>query len=372
MLPPEGETEMDRLEKYLKELTLLPGLCGHEQQVAAKIKAVFESCGMNPVEDRLGNCMVKIEGTDPDAPVIMVDGHMDSLGFVVKYIEESGFLRMERVGGIPEKVLPNTEIVVGTRNKEFIPGVIGLKAHHQTTAEEKYVVDKYQTLFADIGAESREEVLGLGINVGSPIVYKPKYQKMRNDHIYASFLDNRGACAVLCELAHVLTERKLPSTVWLVASVQEEFNFAGAKTAAKAIRPDIAIVVDGGAPADTPDLLGTGHIEMGKGPYMDLYNFHGRGTLNGTIPHPALVRIAEQTADDLGIVLQREAYIGGLTDASSIQFEGTGGTMCIDIGFPVRYCHGPCESSSLKDIRETVALTLGMIERIDAKTDFSR
>lgn len=362
---------LDRLESYVRELTLTPGLCGSEMKICEIMKRGFSECGLEPSVDTFGNCMVKIEGTDPDAPVLMVFSHMDSLGFVVKYIDENGFIKLERVGGIPEKVLPNTEVQVGTRDGRYLDGVIGLKSHHLTPPEEKYIVDKYTSLFVDIGAKSREEVLSLGIDVGSPIVYKPRFTKMLGTSVIATWLDNRGGCAALLELAHTLTEHRRPSTVWLVASVLEEYNLRGAMLAARKIKPTMAICMDGGGPHDTPDLLGTGHLRLGGGPTMDLYNFHGRGTLNGTIAHPAMVRIAEAASEKVGIPLQRQAYVGGLTDLSYVQFEN-GGIMCLDMGFSVRYCHGPCEVSDLNDIDQLTIVVKAFADSLDRDTDLSR
>ena len=116
---------LERNEKYLEETTLIPALAGYEEKMAAYMRREFESCGLPVTIDTLGNCMARVDGTDPNAPVIMVFAHMDSLGFVVRYIEEDGFIRIERLGGIPEKVLPSTEIQIQTRSGEMIPGVIG-------------------------------------------------------------------------------------------------------------------------------------------------------------------------------------------------------------------------------------------------------
>lgn len=275
---------IERIEAFVKYLTTTPGLCGAEQRVCEIMKREFAACGMSPKVDAFGNCMVEIPGTDPDAPVLMIFAHMDSLGFVVKYIDEQGFVKLERVGGIPEKALPNTQVQIGTRNGSYLDGVIGLKSHHLTPPEEKYIVDKYTSLFVDIGAKSREEVLSLGIDVGSPVVYKPKFTKLLGTAVLATYLDDRGGCTALLELAHTLTKTRRPSTIWLVASVLEEYNLRGAMLAARAIRPTMAICLDGGGPHDTPDLQGTGHLRMGGSPTMDLYNFHGHGSLNGICP----------------------------------------------------------------------------------------
>lgn len=360
-----------RIEEYLRTAALTPALAGHEQKLADYMSKELERLGLAVAEDTFGNVIACIEGTDPEAPVIMIFAHMDSLGFVVKYIEEDGFIRLERLGGIPEKVLPSTEVVVGCRNGEYLPGVIGCKSHHVTPPEEKYEVNKYQTLFVDIGAQSREEVLSLGIDVGSPIVYKPKYQKLLGDRAYLSFSDNRSGCAALLELANTLTESKRPCTVYIVASVMEEYNLRGAMMASRSVKPDVAICIDGGTGHDTPDTRGTGHVKVGGGAAMWLYNFHGRGTLNGTISHPAMVRLFEEAAERKGMPLQRCAMIGGLTDMAYVQLEGTG-VKGIDIMFPGRYAHTPCELVDLKDLEQVTVLVKEVVDNIDQNTDFSR
>ena len=362
---------LERIEKYLEATTLIPALAGHEEKLAAYLRREFEACGLPVQTDALGNCMARIEGADPSAPVVMVFAHMDSLGFVVRYIEEDGFIRIERLGGIPEKVLPATEIQIQTRSGDMIPGVIGVKAHHVTPPEEKYVVDKYTKLFVDIGAASRAEVLALGIDVGAPIVYKPKFQKLRGSRVLGSALDDRGGCACLMALAHTLTAGKRPSTVWLVGTVLEEYNLRGAMVACRTVKPDIAVSLDGGGNADTPDLAGAGQVRLGGGPVLGMYNFHGRGTLNGAIPHPAMVRLTEDTANALGMPLQRSAQLGVLTDLAYVQLEGRG-VMSVDLGFPIRCSHSPCEVVDLTDLERLTELVQRMLDRIDRDFDRSR
>jgi len=362
---------VERVERYLHDLALIPGLAGFEQKVCAYMKDAFEALGL-PVEvDTLGNCIAKVEGKDPSAPTVMVFAHMDSLGFLVRKIEDDGFLRIERLGGIPEKALPSTQIQVQCRDGSMVDGVIGIKAHHVTPPEEKYIVDKYMTLFVDIGATSREEVLALGIHVGSPIVYKPKFVKLLGSRVLMTHSDNRSGCTALLEIAHLLTENQPECTTYIVGTVLEEYNLRGAMVASRTCKPDVAICIDGGGGSDTPDLKGSGESGMGKGPTMSMYNFHGRGTLNGTIAHPAMVRIVEQTAEEIGMPLQYTASIGGLTDLSYVQLEGTG-VKCIDLGFPGRYAHSPCEVVDMMDVDKCAQLVAATVRNINKDTDFSR
>ncbi|MGB4827164.1 MAG: M42 family peptidase, partial [Paracoccaceae bacterium] len=142
----------------------------------------------------------------------------------------------------------------------------------------------------------------------------------------------------------------------LVWSVQEEYNLRGVLPAANALAPDIALQIDLLLACDTPDMTARGDVTLGGGPGISLYSFHGRGTLNGVIPHPALVRLMEDAAASAGLPLQRSAHTGALTDLSYIQFIGPEGVACLDVGFPMRYSHSALEVVDPKDISALVTL----------------
>jgi putative aminopeptidase FrvX len=152
-------------------------------------------------------------------------------------------------------------------------------------------------------------------------------------------------------------------TVHLVFSVQEEFNLRGAVVAAQTLAPDIALQIDLMLATDTPDMADRGEMELGGGPGISLYSFHGRGTLNGVIPHPALVRLFEDTARAEQIALQRSAQVGVLTDLSYVQLVGQG-VASLDIGFPMRYSHSSVECCDLADLAALARLTLTALSRI--------
>ena len=141
--------------------------------------------------------------------------------------------------------------------------------------------------------------------------------------------------------------------MYLVGTVQEEFNLRGAMMAARTVKPAVAIGVDGGAASDTPDLKGRGMLSLGAGPVLTHYNFHGRGTLNGVIAHPGVLRFVEECAARAGVSIQRNASIGGLTDGAYLQLEGAG-VRLVDVGVPRRYTHSPCEVLDLRDAEAMV------------------
>jgi putative aminopeptidase FrvX len=351
----EGKGIVLGVKDNLKSMCLIPAVSGHEYPVAHFMEQAFLSCGFTPVIDVMGNCMTTVEGTDAGLPSVMVFGHMDQLGFLVRNIEEDGFLRLERLGGVPERVMPARNICVITRDGSLINGIIGMKSHHVTPAEEKYIVRKISDSYADIGAASKEQVKSLGIDVGSPVVYAPGFIELLNQVVSATSLDNRIACSVVLELARRLAEKPIRNTVHLVGTVQEEYNDRGAMLAARAKQPSIAICIDVCIEHGTPDMKGQGEVIMGHGPVISLYNFHGRGTLNGVIPHGDMVRLFERASDVSGISVQRSVSLGLLTDLAYVQFEGLG-MKAIDIGVPCRYTHSPTEVCSIVDVEQTADL----------------
>src|SRR5262249_20608564 len=149
----------------------------------------------------------------------------------------------------------------------------------------------------------------------------------------------------------------------IVFSVQEEFNLRGAQVAAYNLAPDIAIQLDLMLATDTPDMTARGECTLGGGAVMAMYSFHGRGTLNGTIPHPALVELFSQTAAAAEMPLQRSAHIGALTDSSYVQGVREG-VACIDLGFPTRYTHSSLEVCDLRDLEALTRLLIDGIRRI--------
>src|SRR5207342_1619008 len=218
---------------------------------------------------------------------------------------------------------------------------------------------------------SRAEAEAAGVRIGTPVVYRPQVLELSETRIAGTSVDDRAGCAVIVEVARALAASEHRPTVHLVFSVQEEFNLRGALTAAQVLAPDIAIQLDLILATDTPDLNGRGDVRLGGGPAMSLYSFHGRGTLNGTIPHPALVKLFADTAGREGVLLQRSAHIGALTDSSYVQLVGAG-VAAIDIGFPCRYTHSSLEVCDLADLVGLTRLLAAALPRIDGNFSLDR
>lgn len=362
--------EKDRLRTLLTELMLIPGLSGHEGRVRRHIARALRDLGLETRTDRLGNLIATLKGED-GAPSVMLFTHMDQLGFVVRKIEADGFVRIERLGGVPERALASQEVLLCVGGGRDRPGLIANKSHHATTPDEKYKVVPYMDLYIDAGFSSRDEVLAAGIDIGTPVVYRPHAVTLSQNRIAGTSVDDRAGCAVLIEAARALLKKPQRPTVHFVFSVQEEFNLRGALTAAQALQPDIAIQIDLLLATDTPDMGYRGDVRLGAGPAMSLYSFHGRGTLNGTLPHPALVALFERASRHLGMNLQRSAHVGALTDSSYVQLVG-GGVASIDLGFPMRYSHSSLEVCDLGDLEALTQLLVEGIAAIDGGFSLDR
>ena len=362
------ETNLN-LEKRLEDYCLTPALAGFEEQMIKKLSLDLKPYADELNVDVLGNVIAKIEGTEKSKNSLMVFAHTDSIGMIVKSISENGFIRMERVGGVPERILAGTKVnlLVG---EKVVNGLVGLIAHHLTPQDQKYQVKPIENCYIDIGATSKAEVEAAGVKVGTPIVYQPSYMKLLENRVAATSLDDRGGCALLVELAAYLSKNRAKVDVYIVGTVQEEFNLRGAMVAAQQIQPTAAICIDLVAASDTPE-FSIQAVRVGEGPVLGTYTFHGRGTLNGLIPHPKMVELIENAAKSKNLNLQRHATVGLLTDNSYVQLVGKG-IASVDICWPTRYTHSGVEMSSLKDLNDLGELLITAVANFPENENFSR
>jgi putative aminopeptidase FrvX len=207
------------------------------------------------------------------------------------------------------------------------------------------------------------------VRIGDAVVWYPRVLALHGSRLAGTTVDDRAGCAVLLDLA---TRRGDWPTVHLVFSVQEEFNLRGVLPAVRALQPDIALQIDLVLCADTPDMAGRGEVRLGGGPAISLYSFHGRGTLNGLIPHPALVALAEHAAEGEGLPLQRSAHTGALTETSYVQLESVDGIACLDMGFPCRHTHSALVVVDVDDLSALVTLLAGMLARVTPDLPLTR
>lgn len=343
--------------QLLKELTEAQGTSGYEHPVREIMKRELEQQKLPIISDHLGSIFGEMKGSD-DSPKIMVAGHMDEVGFMVKEITKDGFLYFAPLGGWWDQVLLAQRVHILTKQKTFT-GVIGSKPPHILTPEERKKVYPMREMFIDVGAKDETQVKEWGIRVGDPIVPICPYELMPDgDTILAKALDNRSGCYMALEIVKQLQNTPHPNTVYAGATVQEEVGLRGAKTAPYAIHPDCAIVLDVGVAQDIPGNSDKNKPKLGDGPLITF--------LDATmIPNTLFRDFIVDTAESCGIPYQAEIMTGGGTDAGQIHMFKQG-VPSIVIGAPARYIHSHTSMISKRDTENAVKLLLEVIRKFDA------
>lgn len=359
-------------ETVLKELTEIPALSGHEDKMITYVRKELEkTCGDIHI-DNLGNITATYPGTEEEGVSIAYFAHMDEVGLIVKKIEDNGFLRLERVGGVPEKVLPASFLEVHTLDEtKTYRGVVGNTSHHLTPPDKKFAVTTISELYVDLGLRSKEEVLEKGIDIGSVVTYLPNFTVLGN-YVASKSLDDRMGIYALLKMAEVLAKKEHKATVHLIFTVQEEFNIRSSTPTFHRLQPDAAICIDISPACDTPELKGRYEMELDKGVAIMYMNFHGRGTLGGLLPNPKLNAFLEKTAAEEGLKCQKEVVIGVITDDAFTQHAGTEGIPMAHLSIPLRYTHSLAEVASRQDIEDCISLMLASAYKFDKTVNLRR
>ena len=284
----------------------------------------------------------------------MLAAHMDEVGLMVKTITKEGFLQFTKMGGIDDRILPAQKVIIFSRKGPF-PGIIGSKPPHIQKEEERKKITAFDELFIDIGAESKEDAMALGVAVGDPVGFDIKYVPLDRDVVIGKAFDNRAGCVTMVEALKLMA--KTDFTVCAVGTVQEEVGLRGAATAAFGVDPDLAIVLDVTIAGDVPGVreFDTG-VKMGKGPSLTISD-------SGLITHPKVLRWLLDTAEEEKIPFQLETGLMGSTDAARISLTRQG-IPSGNISIPTRYIHSPVGMLCLKDIENSAKLTVAAIQRI--------
>ncbi|MDI9646200.1 MAG: M42 family metallopeptidase [Archaeoglobales archaeon] len=337
--------------ELIKKLSNAFGVSGYEEEVKEIIKAEVEKYVDEIKTDALGNLICIRNGKDRRK--LMIAAHMDEIGFVVKSIDEKGFIRVAPIGGWFSQIALAQRVVI--YGKSRIYGVLGCKPPHLMKDEERRKVIEISDMFVDVGATSKEDVLKMGIDVGSPVAIDRQVIELSNGRITGKAFDNRVGVAVMIE---ALKRTQSDATIFAVATVQEEVGLKGAKTSAYSLEPDAAIAVDSCVAADFPGSE-TAHmdIKLGKGAVITVIDASGRGL----IVSPLVLRWLKETAEKYNIPYQLEVAEGGTTDASAINLTKQGIPAGV-ISVPARYIHSPVEVVDLKDVESATNLIARALE----------
>ena len=351
---------MSKIVESLVELSGIVGVSSREGAVADHARRAFREGPWDVSTDELGNVLARHGGWDEGAKTLLLFAHMDEIGMIVRKIEPDGFLRFERLGGVNTQVLPGTRVVVRTDSGGFLPGVVGVQAHHFMPPENKFVVPPIAQMYVDAFVGSAEEARSLGIEVGSLIALERHTQVVRDDYVTGNAMDNRAAMAVLYEVAERLGDRQLPYNLAICFPVMEEFNIRGLMPVIRELSPELSVGLDVTPSCDTPD-LDYNDVRLGGGPAICCMNFHGGGTLAGVLPDAALFDALVESAAECGVTLQREVSPGVITENAFALFEGAG-VRVANLSIPTRYTHTDNETVAVSDLKDLAR----MLERFCA------
>lgn len=314
--------------ELLKKLCEAFGPSGCETEISEVIKKEMEGFADEIYSDNMGNLICHKKGTGKK---IMYAAHMDEIGLMVTYIEKNGYLRCTGIGYLP----PHFSI---NRFVKFENGTVGVAAYEKEHESSM----KQDKVFIDIGAESKEDAEKL-VSVGDTCAVMSHFVKM-GDKISSKTLDNRASCYALIRAAK---EMKTDNDIYYVFTTQEEVGLRGAGPAAYKIEPDYAICIDVTMNGDTPE-CDKNSLALGKGTAIKVMD---HSVITGIEVRNKLISLAKEK----GIPYQLEVITGGGTDAGAIH-TAKGGIKTGAVSIPMRYIHTATETSSIKDIENTVKL----------------
>lgn len=341
--------------KLFCSLTEAFGVPGNETAVAKIIEAEFRKAGYKVATDRFGNVIARSPkaGRKP----VMLGAHMDEIGMLVKFINEKGFIRFVKIGGIDNRVLVNQRVVIQTSNGP-IYGVIGNKPPHMQKAEDMKAAIDNKNLFVDIGAKNRKDAEKMGVKIGDPVAFDIQTKLLNKKLVTGKALDNRVGCYILLQIA----QRLKGKNVVLVGTAQEEVSTfgKGAMVAAYNLEPSSFIAVDTAIAGDHPEMSeDESLVHLHKGPVLSLVEAGGRGN----VADSRLREISISVAKKAKIPYQLEVIEGGATDAASVYGE-RGGIPSIAICVPTRYIHSNVAVCSLDDIEKTGDYLVKLVEAL--------
>ena len=333
--------------ELMKELCALPGPSGCEDAVRAFVLKRVKPFADEIRTDAIGNVMVFRKGRKALDRPVAVCAHMDEVGVIIKKITEDGMLKFGFVGGVDPRVVIGRPVRFGD-----VPGVIGIKAVHLTTAAERRTMPKTKNLYIDIGATSRAAAEKL-VSLGDYGVFDSAVVEFGDGLIKAKAIDDRVGCAALLKLI----EDEPPVDTWFCFTVQEETGLRGAASMAFALDPGFAMVLEGTTAADLAEVKGADAVCRVRGgvvlPFMD----------GATIYDAELFELLRDACIRRGIPWQTKTRVAGGTDAGRIHRSRAGVRVCAAAA-PVRYIHSPSSVAAKADCEAVLAAARAFLEEL--------
>jgi len=346
--------------QFLKELLNTVSPSGFEEEASSIWKKRAQQFAERVWTDVHGNSFASYN--EQGNPRIMLAGHIDEIGFMVRYVNDDGFIFFDTIGGFDLQIVQGQRVWIKTK-KGKIPGTIGKKPIHLLKEEDRKKIPPIEEMWIDIGARDKKEALEV-ISIGDPIVVAYQYEELLGDKIIARGIDDRVGAFVVLEALRLISKEKIESAVFAVATVQEELGLRGARTSAYRLKPDVGIAVDVTFATDFPwlerEIKKIGEIKVGRGPVI----------ARGPNMSPKVVEMLLRIAEEEEIPYQVEGIPRATgTDANVIQLTREGVATGL-ISIPNRYMHTPGELVSISDLENAARLIASFVKRVKKDTDF--
>ena len=333
--------------EFFKRLLHEPGISGYEQP-AQRVWCEYVREHVKDIhEDHQGNAATWLQG-ESDFSVMLV-GHIDEIGLIVKHVGDQGYLKVATVGGVDASLLPSQRVRIATR-KGIVHGVVGRLANDSKDI-------KITDIWIDIGATDKDDALSR-VELGDPIVFGGDWLDLDNQRVACRNFDNRVGCFIVAEILRELVQLpECPVSVLGVSAVQEEVGGIGAGPLANHWKPNLGIAFDVTWATDYPtaSVDRFGDIKLGKGPVL----------IRGVRTHQQIYEQLRATAEKHGIPWQIETETGHThTDADSISRQHSGIPSSV-VSVPCRYMHSSCEVIHLEDVANIVKLMVAYLSELN-------
>lgn len=347
---------MTRREMINRQRTLseIIGVSGREEKVRLEIEKELENMDLEINVDGMGNLLVKREPQDTGGKCILLDAHMDEVGFIVNHVYKTGYLGFTALGGWDNRMLVGSRVVFDTP-KGRIYGTTSSKPPHITSAKEREITPEISSLFVDIGCSSGEEAADAGVRIGAVFTLDGPFKEMNSGILLGKAFDDRTGCNIAVQILKDLEKKDLKHEIVVNFAVQEEVGLRGGRTGAYTLNPDLAIALENTVAADMP----------GVPENLIPTRFNGGIAISiadkTVICAPWIVELLEKATVELSIPYQFKKPVFGGTDAGAIN-QIRGGIPVGVISVPCKYIHSPNSMLNAKDLANSVELLKKFID----------
>lgn len=345
---------MNKQKQFLTHLLEAPSVSGYEDAASNVFLNYVSAFAYSTETDVLNNTYAYVGNPEADV-TIMLEAHIDEIGFQVLHISQEGFLYVRKNGGIDLCCVPGSQVQVLAHDGTVIPGVIGKKPIHLVAADDRKKVPELDALWVDTGLEADE--VRQRVRVGDPICFAPNMEMLGEHRITSKGLDDKIGVYIVAEALRRLSSKKLKVRVCGVASSQEEVGCRGAVVGSANLNPDYAVSLDVTFATDVPDcpVCKHGDISLGKGVVITKHLDSNR----------KFAQLAEKVAEEYQIPHQLSANNSatGGTNAAKIQLSNKG-VRSLLLSIPNRYMHTPAEVCDMRDIDSAVDLIVALVSAL--------